>query len=246
MLKRFFITCFLMLNSIQANATIVQFQTVMGNFEVNLFDEVTPETADNFLAYLNADAYEGTIFHRSISDFVIQGGGFTLDESFTLLNVPSFDAITNEALYSNVRGTIAMAKIGGDPDSATSQWYFNVVDNSANLDYQDGGFTVFGQVIGDGMSVVDAINALNTFTSSNYDDFPLRDYTAGDTLDETNFVIIEHIVVLDGASNTAEDLIPREIVALESAGSDGGGGAMNILPLFGLIGLGFYSRRKRF
>ena len=75
-----------------------------------------------------------------------------------------------------------MAKLGGDPNSATSQWFINLNDNSANLDAQNGGFTVFGEVIGDGMTVVDALAALPTFTVSGNPNFPLNNYTSADQL----------------------------------------------------------------
>ena len=86
----------------------------------------------------------------------------------------------NEPFISNIRGTIAMAKLGGDPNSATSQWFINLADNSANLDTQNGGFTVFGHVTGNGMSVADAIAMLNRVNvGSPFDALPVRDYTSG-------------------------------------------------------------------
>ena len=146
-----------------AQATVVEFQTVMGNFEVNLYDNATPATVANFLEYVNNAAYSDAIFHRSVAGFVIQGGGFAYDPADTIVAIPSNPPVTNEPEFANVRGTIAMAKIGGDPNSATNQWFFNLSDNTANLDGQNGGFTAFGEVVGDGMDVVDAIAALPTF-----------------------------------------------------------------------------------
>jgi peptidyl-prolyl cis-trans isomerase A (cyclophilin A) len=82
------------------------------------------------------------------------------------LPIATYPAIPNEPVFSNTAGTIAMAKVDGDPNSATSQWFFNVGDNSANLDFQNGGFTVFGSVLGDGMNVINALSALPTVNLS--------------------------------------------------------------------------------
>jgi cyclophilin family peptidyl-prolyl cis-trans isomerase len=129
---------------------------------VELFDapgpertRTTPLTAANFLSYVEAGDYDGTISHRTVRDFIVQAGGFTLDAF-----VRQGPTVLNEPGNSNVRGTIAMAKVGGDPDSATNQWFFNQSDNSANLDFQNGGFTAFGRVLGAGMALVDAISSL--------------------------------------------------------------------------------------
>ena len=135
-------------------------------FDVELYDDDAPITVTNFLQYVNEGLYDGTIIHRSVEDFVIQGGGFaptTEDGSITALDaITNYGTIENEfsADHSNIYGTIAMAKVGGDPDSATNQWFINVADNSESLDSVNGGYTVFGEVIGEGMTLVNAINSL--------------------------------------------------------------------------------------
>ena len=94
----------------------------------------------NFLRYINEERYNGTIIHRSLPGFVVQGGGFTVptanDQSPT--PVPTFTSVVNEPGNSNVRGTLAMAKLPNNPNSATNQWFVNVGNNSANLDGQNG------------------------------------------------------------------------------------------------------------
>ena len=146
----------------QANP-IACFNTNMGQFCIELFETQTPLTTANFLRYIDINAYTNGIFHRSVPNFVIQGGGFKIvdgaDEK-TLVPVNTFAPITNEFKISNTRGTVAMAKLGGNPNSATSQWFVNLADNSLNLDNQNGGFTVFGRVIFNGMNVIDAIEKL--------------------------------------------------------------------------------------
>ena len=141
-----------------------------------------------------------------------------------------------------------MAKIGGDPDSATSQWFLNLADNTANLDGQNGGFTVFGQVVGNGMDVVDAIGALQTFAfSSPFGELPLRNYTTADfnnnvAIDDTNLMIVTAIIVSDSTVDSAAGLNP----ALNTDGSGGGlipngggdgggGGAIGVPGLFALL-----------
>ena len=174
--------------------TTVRFRTVLGDFDVELFDEETPITAANFVGIVNQGDYDNTFFHRSIPGFVVQGGGF---QATTLDEVPTVDPIMNEPGVSNTRGTIAMAK-GSDPDSATTQWFFNLADNSASLDdpQNSGGFTVFGRVLGNGLSVVDAIAAVPTVDAgAPFDDIPLIDFTGGAITDE-NLVIVESITVL--------------------------------------------------
>jgi len=186
------------------HATTVEFQTVLGSFEVNLTDEATPETVANFLNYVNNSDYTNSIVHRSVPGFVVQGGGFIYDSVTPIIDLETNDPVVNEAQFSNVRGTIAMAKIDGNPDSATSQWFINVADNSAGLDTANGGFTVFGQVVGDGMEVIDAIEALPTFFfPSPFGEIPLIDYAADAPTDdiallnESNLVIINAVVVTD-------------------------------------------------
>ena len=128
-----------------------------GIIRLELFPDITPVTVANFLDYVNADFYDGLIFHRVVKDFVDQTGHKDPNDVVSPTNPP----IENEFLLSNLRGTIAMAKIGGNPNSATSQFFINVKDNSANLDNQNGGFTVFGRVVS-GMDVADAINVVTT------------------------------------------------------------------------------------
>jgi len=237
-----------------ANATIVEFQTVVGDFQVNLYDNATPQTVANFLDYVNNGAFSNSIIHRSVPGFVIQGGGFTFDLALPLGEVPANPPVVNEPVFANVRGTIAMAKLGGDPDSATSQWFFNLADNTANLDGQNGGFTVFGEVAGDGMDVVDAIAALPRFNFGGATtDLPLRNYSLDDfnsliDPDENNLVIISAVIVSDSTVDTAAGLNPTLSTNVTPpanpqppASGGGGGGTVSVIGLLGLLLL----RRRR-
>ncbi len=164
--QRLFRLIFLVLLTLPltGRASTVNLQTSLGTVSIELFDTATPLTVANFLSYVNSGAYNNSFFHRTVPGFILQGGGYTWDSATSAAKtIPSKGAVINEfsASRSNVRGTIAMAKLGGDPNSATTQWFINLADNAANLDTQNGGFTVFGQVIG-GMAVVDAISVLPT------------------------------------------------------------------------------------
>lgn len=135
------------------NSTVRLKTTVGGtarDVNIELFDSQTPQTVANFFNYANDDRYDDTFFHRLVSGFVIQGGGFAFDDNAnTIVNVGTDPAIENEfsVTRSNLRGTVAMAKLGGDPNSATSQFFINLGNNAANLDNQNGGFTVFGKLL---------------------------------------------------------------------------------------------------
>lgn len=150
-------------------ATTVRMQTALGDFYIELFDGVAPLTVANFMTYVASGAYANSFIHRNVAGFVLQGGGYAWSNTTGLAAIPQGPSVANEFKLSNLRGTIAMAKLGGDPNSATNQWFINLGNNAANLDVQNGGFTVFGQVIGDGMQVVDAISALQTVNASNGD-----------------------------------------------------------------------------
>jgi cyclophilin family peptidyl-prolyl cis-trans isomerase len=144
-----------------------------GIVEVVLFDQPgsgAPNSVANFRNYAEDGDYENTFIHRSIPGFIIQGGGFTVNSNLEVSGIPSDSPVENEfsAERSNVRGTIAFAKVEGDPDSATSQWFFNLGDNSENLDSQNGGFTVFGQVVGEeDLATIDAIADIPVFDATN-------------------------------------------------------------------------------
>jgi peptidyl-prolyl cis-trans isomerase A (cyclophilin A) len=136
----------------------VRFETSMGNFVVELYPDKAPKTVENFLLYVKAKHYEGTIFHRVMNGFMVQTGGFTPDMNTKITRPP----IPLEALngLKNDRGTIAMARTG-DPNSATSQFFINVVDNAnLNAPKPDGnGYAVFGKVV-TGMDVIDKIRVV--------------------------------------------------------------------------------------
>ncbi len=177
--------------------TTVQFKTNMGDFEVKLYNEETPKSVANFLRYVNAQAYDNSIIHRSIDNFIVQGGGYHFMGEVPLTEIPTNTAVINEPEKSNLRGTLAYAKLSGQPNSATSGWFINLTDNSANLDRQNEGFTVFGEVMGGGMTVIDTIATLKTFNGGGaFGDLPLQNFTAGDTPNETNFVIITSVRVM--------------------------------------------------
>lgn len=255
----------LLLVSTEAGATIVRFETPMGSVDVNLYDKKTPITVANFLSYVKSGAYNNVVMHRSVGGFVVQGGGYTFPGTLPLGTITTQAAITNEPVFSNVRGTIAMAKVSGNVNSATSQWFFNMADNSANLDVQNGGFTVFGEVMSPGMTVVDAMNALPTFSlSSAIDSMPLRNYTAanaaaGTTITSQNVVYATAVYVLDSNVDSATSLTPAANTLLakstssttatttstSSASSSGGGGSMGGLFLMLLGALALWRARTQ-
>ncbi|MBM89546.1 MAG: hypothetical protein CMQ41_14340 [Gammaproteobacteria bacterium] len=149
---------FIVLFSPTAQAgTIVRVSTTIGDFSIELLDEIAPITVQNFLNYVNRNDYNGTYFHRVVDDFVAQGGAYRFELYVGPIDVPTDPPIKNEFGLSNTRGTVAMARISGEPNSATNQWFVNLSDNT-DLDVIDGGFTVFGNVLGEGMTIVDAID----------------------------------------------------------------------------------------
>jgi len=186
-IRNIFFTVMLLSISLGVGATNVIMETSLGNIEIELFDNETPGTVENFLNYVNDGDYEDSFIHRSVPGFVIQGGGFTFADG-TVGNVPTDAPIANEFNRSNLRGTISMAKLGGDKDSATSQWFINTADNPGldGDDGQGGGFfTVFGQVIGDGMDIVDEISALQRVNAGGaLGELPVRNWSGGDVLEE--------------------------------------------------------------
>ncbi|MDR1646965.1 MAG: peptidyl-prolyl cis-trans isomerase [Zoogloeaceae bacterium] len=155
-----------------AAAPSVEIVTSKGRIVIALDAEKAPKTVENFLAYAKAGFYDGTIFHRVISGFMIQGGGFTPE----MAQKAPRDPIENEAKNGlrNRRGAIAMARTS-NPHSATSQFFINLVDN-ASLDYPspDGwGYAVFGEVI-EGMSVIDKIAQVATGRKNGHADVPIE------------------------------------------------------------------------
>jgi cyclophilin family peptidyl-prolyl cis-trans isomerase len=145
---------------------LAQFRTIFGDIEVELYDQDKPATVQNFIRYVQSGLYTNMFCHRYAPGFVMQGGGYFLttdtNGSPQIAPITKFPAVRNEfnlgRRFSNVFGTIAMAKMSGDPNSASSEWFFNLADNSTNLDNQNGGFTVFGHLVA-------GTNILNQFTN---------------------------------------------------------------------------------
>ncbi|MFK7864731.1 MAG: peptidylprolyl isomerase [Pseudohongiellaceae bacterium] len=142
--------------------TLVRVGTSLGDYTIELLDDEAPLTVQNFLNYVNRDAYDGTYIHRLLAGSVVQGGGFGFELFVGPIPVEADPPVANEFGRSNTRGTVAMAKFPDDPNSATTQWFVNIADNSDPLDTQNEGFTVFGNVLGEGLAVLDGINQLPT------------------------------------------------------------------------------------
>lgn len=154
----------------------VEVTTSKGAFVIELAPDKAPKTVENFLAYVDAGFYPGTIFHRVIRMFMVQGGGMDLNLQKKKPIRPPVELEVNRGL-SNLRGTVAMARTS-DPNSATSQFFVNVVDNK-RLDSTGGGYAVFGKVV-TGMDVVDAIRAVPTGKKNGMGDVPVETVTIVD------------------------------------------------------------------
>jgi len=159
MLKQALTATLLAVASLAASAQTVLLKTSLGDIRVQLHADKAPKSVANFLQYVKSGHYNGTIFHRVIGDFMIQGGGFTPDMQQKRTRAPI--PLESRNGLSNVRGTLAMARTG-DPNSATAQFFINVMDNSrldAEQSADGNGYAVFGQVL-TGMEVVDKIRAV--------------------------------------------------------------------------------------
>lgn len=177
-------------DSIEERFVYIQMKTTKGDIFIELNNELAPISTANFVRYTKEEYYNGTIFHRVISNFMIQGGGFDSD----MKKKETHEGIENEWEngLSNKRGTLAMARLGGQANSGTSQFFINVADNGFLDQPRDGsGYAVFGKVV-KGMEVVDAIRTVRTTTKGPYGDVPVEP------------VMIETVTVLEMAK--AEEL----------------------------------------
>ena len=199
--------------------------------DLELFDTITPATVQNFINYVEVNPrYDGSFLHRNVPGFIVQGGGFSYDPALGAFEYDAVNGIYTGGLQkiaadasivnefqgsglSNIRGTIAMAKLAGDPDSATSEWFINLADNSANLDVQNGGFTVFGRVLDNGIATFDLIEATPIFDitaiHSAFNSIPLDNYNAGDAVLQSNLISV------NSASRIQRPIIKADIGAFD-------------------------------
>ena len=178
-------------DSVRAGNTTLRVTTTLGDIDIELFDSLRPLSVNNFLNYVSDGDFANSFIHRSVPGFVIQGGGFTVEENL-LGSVPTDPPIQDTPGPTNLRGTLAMAESDPDmnpatPGFATSQWFINLVDNPG----LDAEFTVFGQVTS-GMDVVDAIAGVPTFDASSlhsaFTNLPLINYTSPNPVQSSNLI----------------------------------------------------------
>ena len=193
---------------------IARFDTASGAIDVELFSEVTPLSVANFRAYVNGGRYKDTFIHRAMPGFVIQGGGYKIAPDVP--HIAAFAPVKNEYQRSNLPGTIAMAKLGGDPNSATSEWFFNLADNSANLDNQNGGFTVFGKILAKGLGRAQGVTGLQIVNLGGaLTDCPIINYKAGQQLTTDNLVAVKSVteIPLHPAANATASYLKLAAVS---------------------------------
>ncbi len=204
---------------IDPSNTVVRIETNLGDIDIELFDQggpggsTAPVTTANFLNYVRDGDWDETIKHRLVSGFVVQMGGFGFSDTSGVSTVPADAPIVNEfnVARSNIERTVAMAKLSGNPNSATNQFFFNLADNSASLDFQNGGFTVFGRVATNASwTVVTTIAGLSTAnfgaTHPAWGAAPVNtSYTTGDPVSESALVTLIDIEIIKPASISASD-----------------------------------------
>jgi cyclophilin family peptidyl-prolyl cis-trans isomerase len=173
MKKIFFLLCLFVLNSSFAAHPVLTMETSHGAIEIELFEDKAPNTVANFLKYVDDKFYDGTIFHRVINGFMIQGGGFSQNMAEKSTRAPIKNEATNG--LSNDVGTLAMARTN-DPHSATAQFFINVGDNSSlnhtGQNPSGWGYAVFGKVT-QGMHVVNRIKMVKTGSINSFSDVPM-------------------------------------------------------------------------
>lgn len=179
---------------------------------VGLYDDIAPKTVANFLRYVEDGDFTDSFIHRSAPGFAIQGGLFTFADG-EVSQVPANPPILNEFQRSNTRGTIAMALLQDQPNSATSSWFINT-ENNTGLD--DSLFTVFREVTESGMEVVDAIAQLPRWNAGQaFQEIPLIDYPGGDTrIDETHLVITQMSILVNSPPVPVYSLSTHALVLL--------------------------------
>lgn len=183
--------------------TTVDFTTTLGDIVIQLYDADAPQTVKNFLGYASNQTfgagYTSSFFHRLATSFVLQGGGYTFANG-SAGQIATRPPVANEfsATRSNLERTVAMAKVGGNPDSATDQFFFNLGNNAANLDTQNGGFTVFGKVTAASWPVVLTIAALPVVNATApFDQLPVRNYTSGAITSDNLIYILTTTITAD-------------------------------------------------
>jgi len=240
--------------SLSCNATIVDVETSHGNFKINLHDQTTPKTVENFLKYVTDKDYDNTVVHRLVPGFIMQAGGFSFEGDFPLTSISEgAPTVINEPVYSSVQGTIAMAKPGNNSNGATSQWFINYKNNSSILDTQNGGFTVFGEVI-EGMDNINAMAGLDICNVlkawDNREDVPMPGYTSDNCADSNhvpgveNFVTIISITISDETVVTDANLSSVKNTSLSPTDSSGGSGGGS-LSYFALLSLALFGLRRK-
>ena len=233
----------------------VRFNTSLGMFNLALYQTATPLTTANFLKYVdgttqNGGNFSNSIVHRAQAGFVVQGGAFKPGTPPRLAGIPTDPSPANEPGISNVAGTVAMAKREGEPNSATSQWFVNLADNSggsAALDNQNGGFTAFGRVTGNGLAVLQAIDALpkgaysgvqieypppTGLQSSSFTNWPVNTAPpAPATLDQTKLVLVESVTRIEPLHFTISPVSGPELALVRLDGSE-----LSFMPLGEVFG----------
>ena len=207
----------------------VKFTTSSGDITIDLFAKDAPRTVANFENYVTSGRYDNSIFHRRATGFVLQGGGFAFDNTGstpTINTITTDPAVQNEpdiVNRSNLKGTIAMAKLGGNPNSATDQFFFNLADNSSNLNSQNGGFTVFGrlnsaadQAVVDALAAIPIQNqsgaaALTPEQQSAFDTIPLTNYTG--TAFPTDTTLANYAAITSATIITQPEKLTYSIVS---------------------------------
>lgn len=204
--------------------TLVRLDTSAGPIDIQLSDNQAPRTVANFLNYLTSGRYDNSIFHRLVPNFVLQGGGFSLsvdpnNNKTSLPSIPEDPTVNNEFGASNTAGTLAMALKGSDANSATDQFFFNLVNNSRSLDPQS--FTVFAKIVGPtSQQVLNALAATPVVpqSDSNFADIPLNGATKNDPNFPGDTRAANYILVRDAVVVNRNEALTYSVVGNNNAG----------------------------